>query len=365
MISSQKTGLKLSQEQYDIIGWDDTWVAGIDLLNDETVQSLDNTDLHVTPDMEYQSISPFIQGDFEVTERLRLSAGVRHEDISINVDDTTTLYGYGSNDVIGGTNDYSETVFNIGSIYQFTEKVSGFVSFNQGFGLPDYGRVLRGTWGDDPSVNTPIDFNSMSEAKPVVTDNYEMGFNFRGDKLTLGATTYISIAEDGANLVLNGDNYEVERQKTEIWGYELTSTYQLFDSTMLHVLYSHIEGEVDTNGDNSVDSKMDLRNTSPDRLMLAANHSFSETIKGRIQYNHLFDESKEENDVGSAQSFDGYGLFDLSTQFDFKEKGRIALGIENVFDEQYINYFSQVRQSDAYYFSGRGRTMSVNYEVDF
>lgn len=48
-------------------------------------------------------------------------------------------------------------------------------------------------------------------------------------------------------------------KKTQIFGYELSSHYQLFDDTALQLMYSHVEGRVDTNEDGHLDSDMDLK----------------------------------------------------------------------------------------------------------
>lgn len=373
VISSQKTGFKVGYETYDLLDLDDTWVFGLDGLHDQTEQTLDQSGLNVTPLMEYYSLAPFVQGDFLVTEALRLSAGVRYESIRVKVSDGQTIYGYGvdghNSEIIGGTQDSSKAVFNLGAIYTFTDEFSSFASFNQGFGLPDIGRILRGNWIGDANpgqAGTPIDFNTMPAVEPVVTDNYELGITYRGDKVFVSASTYMSIAKDGANLALNNNGtYDVERQRTDIMGYELTSTYQVLDSTKLSAMYAHVEGEVDTTGNGSVDSDMDLKNLTPDRLLLAVNHNFSDVLASRVQYNYLFDSKKSANNVGAEQNFDGYGLVDFSTHYDMRDKGRIAFGIENLMDEQYINYFSQIRNHSSYYFSGRGRTFSLSYELDF
>lgn len=373
VISSQKTGFKVGYETYDLLDLDDTWVFGLDGLHDQTEQTLDQSGLNVTPLMEYYSLAPFVQGDFLVTEALRLSAGVRYESIRVKVSDGQTIYGYGvdghNSEIIGGTQDSSKAVFNVGAIYTFTDEFSSFASFNQGFGLPDIGRILRGNWVGDANpgqAGTPIDFNTMPAVEPVVTDNYELGITYRGDKVFVSASTYMSIAKDGANLALNNNGtYDVERQRTDIMGYELTSTYQVLDSTKLSAMYAHVEGEVDTTGNGSVDSDMDLKNLTPDRLLLAVNHNFSDVLASRVQYNYLFDSQKSANNVGAEQNFDGYGLVDFSTHYDMRDKGRIAFGIENLMDEQYINYFSQIRNHSSYYFSGRGRTFSLSYELDF
>ncbi len=372
-ISSQKAGFKVGYETYDLLDFDDTWVFGLDGLHDQTEQTLDQSGLNVTPPMEYYSLAPFVQGDFLVTDALRLSAGIRYENIRVKVGDSQTLYSYGvdghNSKLIGGTQDSSKAVFNLGAIYTFTDEFSSFASFNQGFGLPDIGRILRGNWIGDANpgqAGTPIDFNTMPAVEPVVTDNYELGITYRGDKLFGSASTYMSIAKDGANLSINNNGtYDVERQRTDILGYELTSTYQVLDSTKLSAMYAHVEGEVDTTGNGSVDSDIDLKNLTPDRLLLAVNHSFSDALASRIQYNYLFNSKKSANNVGAEQNFDGYALVDFSTHYDMRENGRIALGIENLMDEQYINYFSQIRNHNSYYFSGRGRTFSLSYELDF
>ncbi|MGR5457319.1 TonB-dependent receptor, partial [Vibrio alfacsensis] len=79
--------------------------------------------------------------------------------------------------------------------------------------------------------------------------------------------------------------YDVVRQRTDIKGYEFTATYTLLPTTQIQALYAHVEGQVDTNQDGSVDSDMDLKNLSPDRLLMAVNHSFSDRWSGRLQYN--------------------------------------------------------------------------------
>lgn len=375
-IVSTKKGFKLSYVKTDLLGWDDSWVVGLDGLEDTTKQTLTQSGKDVTPDMMYQSLAPFVQGDMLVTDSLRLSGGVRFENTKVTVADGQTLWGYGNAghrqvDIIGGEQNFSQAVFNAGAVYDFTPNISSFVGFSQGFGLPDIGRVLRGNWIGGPTVvapvgGAPIDFNTMPAVKPVVTDNYEVGLSYSDDKWFVSGSTYMSIAKDGANLSLNsGGTYDVVRQRTDIKGYEFTATYNILPTTQIQALYAHVEGQVDTNQDGSVDSDMDLKNLSPDRLLMAVNHSFSDRWNGRLQYNHMFSRSKEKNDAGSAQQFDGYGLMDVSMFYDMQRYGRISVGIENLLNEQYINYFSQIRHHNAYYFSGRGRTFSLGYEIDF
>jgi iron complex outermembrane receptor protein len=376
VITSTKKGMKLAYSQIDLLDLDDSWVFGIDVLNDSTQQLLVGTGLGVTPEMSYLGISPFAQGDILINDDLRLTGGLRYETTTVDVKDDQTLYSYGlfdeeSNphgqvDIIGGEQDFNQLVYNLGAVYSLTDELNMFAGFNQGFGLPDIGRVLRGNWiGDkgqsvDSDIN--IDFNTMPAVEPVVTDNYEMGVNYTDDQWRVTASTYYSLAKDGANLSLNsGGTYDVVRQRTEITGAEFTAKYQLNEQLSLQALYSTIKGEVDSNGDGSVDSDMDLKNISPDRFMFAANYDVTDLISTRFQLNTLMDAENKDK----SQNFDGYSLVDASMQYDLQKYGRLTFAVENVMDKFYVGYFSQIRKHSSYYFSGRGRNYSLSYEFNF
>lgn len=375
-IVSTKQGIKLAYTKADLLDRNDSWVVGVDIIEDETQQVLKQTGLDVTPPMSSLSVAPFIQGDLLATEKLRVSAGLRHESIQVKVDDSQTLFGYGlvdddgteygQVDINGGSQNFSELVFNMGAVYSLTNNINLTGGYNQGFGLPDIGRVLRGNWvGDDATPgggDLSIDFNDMPAVEPVVTDNFEIGINYTDEQLTVAASTYYSLAKDGANLSLNeGGTYDVVRQRTEIHGAEFTGQYQATDQLQLSALYSVVRGEVDSDGDGSVDSDMDLKNVSPDRIMLAADYFYNENIQGRLQANHL----KDAKNTDADQSFEGYTLVDATVSYDTFNYGRINFAIENLSDEYYTGYFSQIRNHSSYYFAGRGRTYSLAYELSF
>jgi iron complex outermembrane receptor protein len=375
-ITSTKKGIKLAYSQIDLLNLDDSWVFGIDVLDDSTQQLLVATGLGVTPEMSYLGVSPFAQGDILVNDDLRLTGGLRYETTTVDVENDQTLYSYGlydeagnphgQVDIIGGEQDFNELVFNLGAVYELTDEMNVFAGFNQGFGLPDIGRVLRGNWigdqGQPLNGDINIDFNTMPAVKPVVTDNYEIGLNYTDDQWRVTASTYYSLAKDGANLSLNsGGTYDVVRQRTEITGAEFTAKYQLNEQLSLQALYSTIKGEVDSNSDGSVDSDMDLKNISPDRLMFAANFDATDNVSTRIQVNTLMDSENDDKE----QQFDGYTLVDASIKYDLQKYGRLTFAVENVMDKFYVGYFSQIRKHSSYYFSGRGRNYSLSYEFNF
>ena len=371
-IESTKTGFKLSYAYKNLLNRDDNWLVGLDGLSDNTAQLLNESRKNYTPDMAYRELSPFVQGDFLLTDNLRLSGGVRLANVQVEVDNYTTIANsgadkYGEDHIVGGKRNFQQALANAGALYNFTPSFSVYAAFSQGFGMPDIGRTLRGKWIKAPDPNSgeapkDIYFETMPAVKPVITNNYELGINYQNDIWFLKASTYKSIAKDGANLSLTTDGvYNVERQRTDINGLEFLAKYNITRSTDIQTMYSQVRGRVDSTQDGKVDSDVDLKNIAPDRLMIAMHHNFTPELSGMIQMNKLFDRTNEKK----KQNFTGYSTIDLSTHYDTGTLGRVSLGVENITNKQYINYFSQVRNSDSYFFSGRGRTYSLGYEIDF
>jgi iron complex outermembrane receptor protein len=61
---------------------------------------------------------------------------------------------------------------------------------------------------------------------------------------------------------------------------------------------------------------------------------------------------------------EGYTLADLSVKQDFGAIGQFTLGVENVFDKQYILSWSQVDFFKNYW-AGRGRFVSLTWSKTF
>jgi iron complex outermembrane receptor protein len=91
--------------------------------------------------------------------------------------------------------------------------------------MPDVGRVLRG-------VSTPgQDVETLLNVEPVVTDNLEAGLEFNKGKIQARLTYFESVAENGSRLRTNSVGiFEVERQQTEIDGFEFVVDYIFSDS---------------------------------------------------------------------------------------------------------------------------------------
>ncbi len=362
---SDKVGAKFTLSRDGLLNDRLTLTTGLDLLQDETQQVLVKTDRQYVPESQFRNMAAFLQGDYALTDSLSLHAGVRQEHAQLNVDDYSTVDRDTSveNDgvsVDGGNPDFDETLFNAGLVYQATEWAQLYANYSEGFGMPDVGRVLRGVGSPGQDVDTLIDLS------PIVTDNREIGARFDWDRYGLELSYYESNSDLGQRIKPDAQgNYRVQREKTEIQGYEITGEARVSDAHQLRLTYTHAEGESDADGDGQVDTKLTGRDIAPDTLKLGWSAAWNDKLSTHLQYSYYRDRSFDD----PALEFDGYGLVDASLSYRLPV-GRASLGIENLADKDYFTYYSQsFPQSstleDDLYFKGRGRTLTLSYQLDF
>ena len=353
---SDKNGAKLTYALSDLFVPHFNLVTGVDYLEDTTEQALIQTGRVWVPPTEYKNWAPFLQAEYNVPGQYTLSAGLRHEESRLKVDDFTTLAFYKNTFVRGGEPDFDEDLANLGALYHLNEQWRVFASYSEGYGMPDVGRVLRGINKPNLSVDTFLDL------QPIVTDNREVGIGYTGERFKADFSYYTSDADLGSNLVANVDGiFEVKREKTEIQGVEADIAYYLSDDHTLGALYARTEGESDTNGDGSVDTRLSGLNIPPKRVNLYWEAAWTEALATRLQVNKFY----ERRGITPANDFDGYTTADLSASWN-TDIGDWRLGIENLTDKFYLTYYAQAGASnDADIFAGRGRTATLSWTYDF
>ena len=75
----------------------------------------------------------------------------------------------------GGERSANKLVKSLGGVWRFGDSGwSAFVSYNEGFGMPDVGLILRAVKTAGQSVASLVDL------QPIITDNREVGVAWRG-----------------------------------------------------------------------------------------------------------------------------------------------------------------------------------------
>ncbi len=334
-------------------------VAGVDLLNDHTVQLLAQTGRAWVPPTDYRSIAPFGQANLALWDgKLRLAGGVRWENVEISIPDYQTLWFYGPQQVGGGSPSFDRVLPNGGIVVEPSPGIRAYASYAQGYTVPDVGRITR-------AIRTPnVDLDRFLDIAPVVADNREIGVEVNRGPVEASATYYWSDSTNGQLLVLVGDVFEVQRQRIEIEGLELNLVTQTpIPGLRLGVGYAHLNGRVDTNGDGIVNADLDGANIGPDRLNLSADYTtgpLALRLQSRTHFSRNFDGGDVRNNFGGYHLLDG--SVTLATDF-----GSFTLAAQNLLDRQYIDYNSDTQRpaDNLRFFAGRGRSVTLGWLANF
>jgi len=358
--NSDKQGVKITLVKDGLASLPVSLVYGIDFFSDETFQELVQTGRKWVPATDYLNYAPFAQAEINPVQGLILTAGIRHEESTLEVNDFTTLASYnGGQFVQGGEPDFSATLYNAGATYAINDTLRVFGNYSESFSMPDVGRVLRG-------INEPGQtVESFLDLRPILTDNAEVGLEYDNDSFNAQLSYYTSESDFGQRLQPDSDGiFSVRREQTEIDGIELRGEWQVAADDVLAMRYAYTEGEFDSDGDGNVDTDLDGRNISPNRINLSWDRSWSITLSSRLQVNHLFDREFENSSGLVTSEFEGYTTVDASADVQVLD-GTLSISVQNLFDEQYFTYYAQTVGGDNRFFSGFGRSISLVYNLTF
>lgn len=358
---SEKIGGKFSWSRDHLFDQRLRATFGLDWNRDKTYQELVVSGLKWVPQTQYESWSPFVQAEWWVADKVMLTAGLRHERGTLKVGDFNTIPANagGSRFVRGGSPKTRETLPNYGIVFEATEALKFYASYSEGYTVADIGRVLRGITTPNQRVDHLVDLS------PVVSDNREIGVDFDNGRWLAHLAAYWSDSDLGSRLAFdrNTQSYAVVRERTEIRGIEGNVAFQFSDAGRVGLGYAQANGRYDSDGDDRVDSDLPGINISPDRITAFWDQTWSETVSTRLQGSKALDRDFDSKGVRVA-STDGYTTVDLQARFKLPV-GQLSLGVENLFDEQYVTYYSQSTPRNDTYVSGRGRVFSANWSHRF
>jgi iron complex outermembrane recepter protein len=357
---SRKLGGKLSYQRA-VPGLDALIVtAGIDALLDGTEQTLAQTGRQWVPQTDFRSVAPFLQGNLRLFDGLvRLAGGVRRENVTLDVPDFTTLASYGSRRVAGGSPKFRRTLVNGGIVVEPLRGLRGYASYTEGYTIPDVGRILRGI------TQVGVDVDTFLDMKPIVSNNREIGLEWKRGTLTASASYYWSDSDFGSLLVRNADGiYDLRRQPISIEGLDVSVDWRTpLPGLTLGGALARVRGMTDNNNDGEFETDLNGANIAPNRLNLYAELSRG-TLDARLAMRTYFERSFDGEDPRNA--FEGYTLFDAFVGYSLGRQ-RLTLGVQNLTDRQYITYYSDTQgpADNLLYFAGRGRTFTLGLTSRF
>lgn len=329
------------------------------------------------PDTKTSALSGFIQADWNITEKLTFSGGVRQQLINVKLDDFVGFkeqvymhFGYGNSAdaVKGGKNNYDVTLLNASLLYKFNPSWQTWLNFSQGFAVPDAAKSY-GFGKYQLSNNRWNLLNSMNIAEQplsgIKTDQMELGFRHnRTSEEGLSAQGSVFYALSNKTLKIDNAAFTISLldQKLRNYGFEGALSYRFAQGLELggNVLLMQSETETVDKGWRN----QSVYTTNPSKFMVftgwnAKSFSLRLQMQNSMNYTDLAD-----------MKINGYTLFDLVGDVKLN-KGVINFGVQNIFNKQYTTIWGQRSvffygaPQKAFAYQGRGTTFSVGYTINY
>ena len=339
---------------------------GVDILNDLTSQELVDGRPWV-PEVDMTNLAPYAQLK-TLYENFVLKAGIRFENIGINIPDYTTLARYnqgettpssGGVSVEGGKLEYNSTTFNVGLRYNKWPELKPFVSFSQSFSIADLGRTLRSA-----TENTVGQINSDA----VIANNYEVGFNSHIGNTNFSGAYFMSTSKFGATYrELESGVFEIARQPERVYGFEIAADTKLVYNLSLGGSVSY-EGKLDAEDNGNFDTYMNSDRIPPLKSVAYLAYTWANKFNARVSYiysgkrDHF--ESNGSGDYSYGQGpVNDFGLVNLTTSYQMSPSTKIGVGIENLLNTDYYNLLSQWAARDNDYIKANGTRFNLSLTV--
>ncbi|WP_031426697.1 TonB-dependent receptor [Flavimarina sp. Hel_I_48] len=368
MITSTKKGARFNlNTSYEYGEVEGNILYGMDILNDKTAQGLVDGRPWV-PQMDMKNFAPYAQLK-TLYKELVFKAGIRFENINIDVPDFTTLVRYrndsevptsGGIAVNGGKIKYDATTFNTGLRYNKWSFFKPFLSFSQSFSIADLGRTLRSA-----TANTVSQINSEA----VIANNYETGFNSRFGNTRISSAYFISTSDFGSTYseTENGA-FEILRQPEKVYGFEVTVDAKFASNLNIGGSVSYTEGKLDTQDNGNYDTYMNGDRIPPIKTVAYLAYDWENVFNARISYiysgnrNHF--SANEDMDYLYGQGpVNSFNLVNLTANYTLSTSTSLGLGIENLLNTDYYNLISQWAARDSDYIKANGTRFNVSLTV--
>lgn len=299
--------------------------------------------------LEQESISAFAQLQIDLTDNLHLRAGIRYDDFDLNIPDFQSpdrFNGTRTHNVIGADLNYDSFTGNAGLVFDITDDLNIFGSWSNGFSIGDVLRSIRGVAPRTPGPSQTINVQNLGlliEAQKV--DSFEAGARFGNNWLNASITGFYSKSDLGSTF--DPVTFATLRAPERIWGLELSVDADVTSTLNIGAGFTTMDSKTDTNNDGIYDGPLDFTRVPPNRAVAHISWDFVENWNVRLQSSTIFNDSRFDAPFGSFQrDVDGYTMFDMLIGGNLTDQLSVSLGIENLFNKDYIPMATLLACSD-------------------
>lgn len=294
------------------------------------------------PELRTLTYGGFAQFQHRFADWLAIDGGARYDRARADFNDFVPLSQYRAPrpvTIAGGRIAFDAWTFNASATVTPVAGQDLYASFSQGFQLPDIGLQLR---------NATPGFNiGNSDLQPVKIDSYEIGW--RGSfGAARGTVALFRTSSDLGDVQSFNNGLILLRTAERIKGVEATIDVGAApDPVRAGATLTYIAGR-ERAATATVSQPMTGYRIPP--LKLTAYVQFSPTDRLDIRFQGLLsgDRDYRLNGISSfgRRNVEQYTTFDLVGRYRVTERDLVTVGIENIFNQQYLPVYSQLLRNN-------------------
>jgi iron complex outermembrane receptor protein len=301
------------------------------------------------------SLNLFVMDEIRLSDRFGLRLGVAYSELDVAVRDKLQFFG----DLSGSTS-FDDVSFRVGAVFQPNPKASLYLNLSTGFEPPTSSEITRGETGAG-GINQLL--------KPQESTNYEIGGRFTvSDKVFLDlAAFHLEIQNE---ILPTGTGFPQgtfnNAGDTTHDGFEALLGVDVSKSVDLRVGYTFsdftFDRFVNANGDFSGN---DIPGIPPHRLEMSLNYRHESGFLGGLDWRWVDEFFAEDSNSVVNDSLQSTNLR-LGYQHT-AERVRVSIlaGVNNVFDEDYVDYVVINDNFGGYFYPSPGRNYLGNVSVSW
>lgn len=331
--------------------------------NERLVTNAIREDAFLFP-FELETLGIFAQFDIRVLERLRLSGGIRWEDVSFEIGSGTRVFEIvtdeSGNQISrqGGAGDNDGIAWNIGATYEFAEWLSGFVNFSQGFEIPSLINLSFLVPSGEPLATSEA-------AEPQIVDNYEIGLRGAYGIFDYSLAAYYARSELGATFIVAPGSMQGEfaRSPQRNYGFELSAGVEPINDLRLSAAFSWNEGDFDADDDGDFNPLSGLE-VAPWKFTFDVSYDVNDDLNLNGRVLTVGDRSRAFDQGTDPAPVEGYSVIDIGA-FYTVGPGSLSFQITNLLNNTYIPTSNQTYVGTGFVdriVGGPGRQVILAYE---
>jgi outer membrane receptor protein involved in Fe transport len=305
----------------------------------------------------YQGVSPYIHGEMSPNAALRLTGGLRYDNmgygftnnlpaVAISAVTSVGTKWYGQN--ASTSTHYTHLSPKLGATYAFTEQLNGFVSYNHSFRTPSEGQLFRPAAAANAGAAQTLAAANLA-LKPIKVDSYEVGLRGKSDGgMSYEASLYNMTKRDD---ILNqrdpvtAATVQTNNGRTLHRGLEVGVGGDIASALRMDVSYSYAKHTYEnwvTNNANFTGKEMAV---AP-RVIANARLTYSPVfLQGGNMAAEVVSLGSYWMDDANTTRYSGHDLLNLSASYRFGDGLELSAKVRNATDKRFAESASGTKYS--------------------